>query len=223
MRYSEPSRPAMKDSTRARAAAWFIALSLAITGCSTFSSGDALSTVDTYFEEYNAGDHEAVTSLLTADAKVDFFGPMPLTEFAMITAFFTGMGTILTAPDCTATDEVSEESATVYCEFETIDGRTQVVDAPPVPSAFTAVITPKGIGQLVFEYGNPDFLHVGRPLASWIAQHHPEEVEATEVGEWSTVEEARESGEATARLAAEWATFLEENDCVYTELFCREK
>ncbi len=220
MRYAGP-RTTERSSNLARATGvTLLVASLLGAGCSSFTAEDALSVTDSYFDEYNAGNYEAVVALLTPAVDINFFGPITPAEFEELTAFFTGMGTTLTPPDCRVTEEVSGESGTVRCAFETIDGRTQAVGAPGVPSTFTAVVTPDGIEQLFFAYGSPDFLHVGRPLESWIAEHRPDAVEATQFGEWTTVEEARETGEATARLANEWAAFLQENGCSYTDPVC---
>ena len=74
----------------------------------TFSSDDALSVTDAYFEEFNTGDVDAVLSLFSPDATIDsgFGGRYTRTEFEMITAYYTAQGTTLTPPECTVTDEV---------------------------------------------------------------------------------------------------------------------
>ena len=36
-------------------------------------------------------------------------------------------------------------------------------------------------------------------------------------GAWTTIEEATTNGVLTAEYSAEWATYLEDNDCAYDE------
>jgi hypothetical protein len=182
----------------------------------TFGTDDALSVADSYFEEYNAGNDEAVVALLTPDATVTWFS-RSRSEWEMITAFFVGQGTILSPPECTVTEEVLGASATVFCDFETHSGVMQAVGAPPVSTSFIAVVTPDGIDRLTFSHGQPDFLDTGLPFEQWIAENHPEAIEATALWDWATLEEARQTGVVTAQFAEEWATYLDENDCTFVD------
>ncbi len=51
----------------------------------------------------------------------------------------------------------------------------------------------------------------------WIAEKRPEAIEATAFGNWTTVEEARQTGELRAQFAQEWADYLQENNCGYVD------
>ena len=185
----------------------------------TFSSDDALSVTDAYFEEFNTGDVDAVLSLFSPDATIDsgFGGRYTRTEFEMITAYYTAQGTTLTPPECTVTDEVPGEAITVFCAYGTHDAPSQAVSAPPVHTKFTMVVTPDGIRQLAFTYGPLDFLHINNPFYRWIMRNRPEDAETTEYGNWTTVDEARQNAILRAQYAAEWATYLTENDCTYLD------
>ncbi len=47
--------------------------------------------------------------------------------------------------------------------------------------------------------------------------NHPEDLEAVGFGNWTTVEEAEQNGVLIAQYAAEWATYLNDNDCGYSD------
>ena len=182
-------------------------------------TADALAVVDTYFEEYNAGNDEAVLALLTPDATVSWFSRQR-TKWEMITAFSIAQGTILSPPECAVTDDLPgapAASATVTCEYETLTGVAQAVDAPLVSTSLRAVVTDDGIYRLSFVHGQPDFLHAGIPFERWIAENHPEAIEATALWGWATLEEARQTGVVTAQFAEEWAIYLEENNCTFVD------
>ena len=82
-----------------------------------------------------------------------------------------------------------------------------------------AIVTAEGINEIRFDYGQPDFNHVKGPFTVWMLGNHFEIAEAGGVGfgSWATVEEAKENGLLTAQYAAEWATYLIENDCTYLD------
>ena len=71
------------------------------------------------------------------------------------------------------------------------------------------------IREWIWDFGSPDFNAVGVPFHIWMSENHPEGLGG--FGNWTTVEEAEQNGVRTARYAAEWATFLEENGCRYRD------
>jgi hypothetical protein len=179
-----------------------------------------LSVTDAFFEAYNAGDVEAVDALFTPDVTIDWFGDVSRTDFEMITAFYAGQGTTLTPPDCNVIEEVPGESATVSCNFESLDSLIQAVSAPPIPTKFDMVVTPDGVSQLVYTYGSLDFSS-GRgrdPFRRWEEQNHPEA--ETTFGDWLTIDEARQLGQLAAQHTEEWAAYLEANGCTYLDETC---
>lgn len=109
---------------------------------------------------------------------------------------------------------VTVSTKTVSCEFEILTAATQAVDALPTSTTITAVVTPEGISRLAFSFEPPDTLHVGGRFNQWIAENHPE---AIGFGDWTTVEEARQTGELRAQLAQEWAAYLEANNRSYVD------
>jgi hypothetical protein len=100
----------------------------------------------------------------------------------------------------------------------THDAPSQAVDGPPVPTDVTIKVTADGISDLRFSYSDPDFFEVGNPMNVWMAANHPDvvEAEAIDFGSWTTIEEATTNGLLTAEYSAEWASYLEENDCAST-------
>ena len=153
--------------------------------------------------------------MFAPDVSIYWFGYESRTEWEKITAFRVGEETILTPPECEVTGPA--ESATVSCVFESLDALIQAVDAPPVPTRFTAVVTTDGIVSLRFRYSGPDFLNAAEPFNAWIAKYHPDAVEATEFGGWATVDAAKQAGRLQAQFAQEWAVFLDENGCGFED------
>ena len=183
---------------------------------------NALSSLDDWFDAYNGGNDEAALELFAPGVIISntFTGPQTLDEWTMLLAWNTAQGTVWTPQDCSVTEVEPGVSATVICLAGNRDALTQAVDAPPVEVRVFAVVTAEGINELRFNYvGNINFNHVGRPMDAWMAANHPDIVEAwiTAFGSWTSVEEARENGLLTAQYAAEWATYLTENDCTYLD------
>jgi hypothetical protein len=80
----------------------------------------------------------------------------------------------------------------------------------------TMTIGPNGITRLGYIYGQPDFNHVGIPFERWMQANHAEDdVGSLDWGE--SIEEAEVSGLLLAQYAAEWAAYLEANDCTYLD------
>ena len=188
------------------------------TNVPAFSSDDALAVTDTYFEAYNAGDVEAVLALFEPDATFsDNFGSQTRADWEQLLVWNAAQGTALSPPNCTVTAEVSGVAVTVSCPHNNLDALVQAVDSPPVPINLTLTVAPDGISDWVSIFGNPDFNTVGIPFDSWMTVNHPEDLEAVGFGNWTTVDEAEENGILTARYAAEWATYLNDNGCGYSD------
>ena len=182
-----------------------------------FGAAEELSVTEAYFEAFNSGDGAAAIDLLTSDARLSdsFIGLWTTEAWEMLTIWNTAQGTILASPNCAVVEEVEGESATISCQSATSDALVQAVGATPVPANVTTLVTPEGISSFRFDYGNPDFGDVGDPFDTWMAANHPEDVEAVGFGNWTTVQEARQNGTLTAEYAAEWAAYLDANNCNY--------
>jgi hypothetical protein len=189
------------------------------TNVPAFSSDDALSVTDAYFEAYNAGDVEAVLALFEPDATISntSFGSQTRAFWEELFVWNAAQGTVLSPPDCRVTAEVSGVAVTVFCPYNHFDALVQAVDGPPVPINLTLTVAPDGISDLVSIFGPADFGTVGEPFDIWMAVHHPEDLDSVGFGTWTTVDEAEESGILTARYAAEWATYLNDNGCDYSD------
>ncbi len=188
------------------------------TNVPAFSSDDALSVTDAYFEAYNAGDVEAVLALFEPDATFsDNFGSQTRADWEQLLVWNAAQGTALSPPNCTVAGEVSGVAVTVSCPHDNLDAQVQAVDGPPVPINLTLTVAPDGISDWVSIFGQPDFNTVGIPFDSWMTVNHPEDLEAVGFGNWTTVDEAEENGILSARYAAEWGTFLNDNGCGYSD------
>ena len=178
------------------------------------SPEQALSIAYAYFGAYNAGDPEAVMALFTPDAN---FSGDSRTEWEQLLVWNAAQGTILNAPDCSVSGENSGDSVRVSCPHSNLDVLVQAVDGPPVPIRMTLVVTADGIREWIWDFGSPDFNAVGIPFASWMSKNHPEDLASLGFANWTTVEEAEQNGLLTAEFAAEWAAYLEANDCTYLD------
>ena len=78
-------------------------------------------------------------------------------------------------------------------------------------------MTPDGISNWIFHFGQPDFNTVGRPFDRWLTEHHPEVFDSIGFGNWNSIEEAEQNGLLTAQYAAEWAAYLDTNNCTYLD------
>lgn len=201
---------------------------------------DPEAVVGAYFEAFNAGDADAVLSLMSTDATVaSGFGSGPVDfveeadggEWEKSLAWATAQGTVLTAPSCTVADDQPADGMTFSCDYETLDAPTQAVDALPIPTTTSFTITSLRISdiQQTFNPSNTgvDFLHVGRPFHGWLAANHPDltclavsERSAScdnWAGSFTSVEKATEQGQLVPQYAQEWAAYLEENGCTYLD------
>lgn len=183
----------------------------------TFGPDEALAVAHAYAEAYNAGDTEGVLALFVADATFsDNFGAQSRSDWEHLLAWNAGQGTVLDAFDCTVTDE-DGNAITVSCSLENRDALTQAVGAPAVPVTQILTITPDGIVDWEFTFGQPDFNTVWDPFRDWMSSNHAENVDSVGFGNWSSVEEAEQNGRLTAQYADVWKSYLEANGCTYSD------
>lgn len=147
------------------------------------------------------------------------FGSQDRTDWEQLLAWNTAQSTALSPRDCRVDDEVPGVSVKLYCPHDNLDALVQAVDGPPVPIGLTLVVAPDGIRRWTSIFGDPDFNVVGRPFTAWMTANHLDIAEAGTVGfgNWTTTEEAEQNGTLTAQYAAEWAAYLQANDCAYDD------
>jgi hypothetical protein len=178
---------------------------------------EALAVSDAYFAAYEAGDVDAMMALLTPDARItDGLGPSTHEARTRLLAYKVAEGTVFTARECSVVSELATD-VTLQCKYGHHDYTAQVVDGPVVPHTLTMVVTDAGVTRLADIFGDPNFNVVGNPFTVWMAVHHPDAVSEVEFGNWSSAEEAREVGVLAAQYADEWAKYLEENGCLFSD------
>ena len=182
-----------------------------------FGPDSALDVSDAYIEAFNTGDADAVLVLLTSDVALsekytgmgDGFGVMDRGFFEQHLAWSTAQGTTFTSPECAVTEEGTGAAVTVSCRFGWLYAAERAVDAPPVPTTLTVIVTPEGISQIAFEY--PPVFGVER-FDNWLFANHSDDLEGVEFGDWNSVAEAEQGGKLRAQYVDEWAASLEAND-----------
>jgi len=186
-------------------------------GAAPVTVDEALDVSDAYIEAFNTGDAKAVLVLLTSDVALSekYTGMSPSFE-AMDRGFFeqqlawnTAQGTIFTSPECAVTEQGPAASVTVTCQFGWLYAAGQAVDAPPVPTTLTMIVTPEGISQMAFEYP-PDFGVDSFDI--WLVANHSADSEGVEYGDWNSVAEAEAGGKLLGQYVDEWAASLEANN-----------
>ena len=65
-----------------------------------------------------------------------------------------------------------------------------------------------------------DGYDVNDAFNSWMLANHPEDAAAADCCSGDTVEEARSNGELRRQYAEEWAAYLTESGCTYTDVGC---
>lgn len=185
-----------------------------------FGADDALAVADAYFAAYNDGDVDGVKALFGPDAEFSTtLGSLDRVDWEQLLVWNAAQGTVVIPRNCRVDGVDSGVSVTLLCPHSNLDALVQAVDGPPVAIGLTLVVTPTGIQKWASIFTDPDFNVVGRPFEVWMVANHPNIAEAGTVGftDWATVEEAEQNGILTAQYAAEWATYLNENDCIYSD------
>ena len=179
---------------------------------------EAVAVADAWYDALNAGDIDAMMALFAPDPALstNFSGTFTLVEERLNSTWDAAQGTKLESDPCVSVGESPERHQHVRCFGASHDALVQAVDATPVPVIVDMTIGPDGIVALRSSFGSPGFNHVGDPFDRWMAVHHPD-VGGLEFGSYETVDEAEAAGALLARYAAEWATYLEANDCTYLD------
>jgi ketosteroid isomerase-like protein len=181
---------------------------------------EALAVSDAYIDAFNSGDADAVLAMFTDDVALsekytgmsDSFEAIDRAIFEQHLAWSTAQGTTFTSPECAVTEDGAGAAVTVSCELGWLDAAEKAVDAPPVPTVLTMVVTPDGISQLASEYV-PEFGLDS--FERWVGVNHRDNSAFVGFGGWDSVAEAEQSGILLAQYVAEWVAFLEANDCTY--------
>lgn len=193
--------------------------------------------VDQYFDSFNAGDANAVLSLLAPDAilterfgSVGDFDQFERADWEQEVAAFIAQETVLTPHACTEANDQPAGDAIFVCEYGLRDAPAQAVGAPAIPVITRFAVTPAGrISEMQVNYNEGetatdpgvDFVHVGRPFAKWMQANHPEfaGLATTDQPVQSCCESMSptEKGELVLQFAREWAAYLEANGCSYLD------
>lgn len=192
------------------------------TGVPAFSSDDALSVTDAYFEAYNAGDVEAVRGLFALDATVA--GSADLEEFLrdweLISAWDWAQGVVSILGECVA-DQTDGAPITVRCEYTDHQYIAQAVGAPPVPWTMTISFDEDGkISTFRENLGQPDYNTVNTPFNAWMRANHPEDAGKVGCCGGDTVEESEAFGTLRSEYADKWVAYLDANGCTYQDQGC---
>ncbi len=183
----------------------------------TVTPAEAIAVANAWYVARDAGDVDAVMALFAPDAMVGntWFGYGPLEDEHVLITWNAAQGTTITTVGCTA-DDALELTQQVRCDGAIYPALVQAVGAPPVPANVIMTIGPDGITNLLYAYGQPDFNHVGDPFEVWMQANHAE-VDVESLGWGESIEEAEVAGVLLAQYAAEWAAYLEANDCTYLD------
>lgn len=202
-----------------------------------FDSAAALSTADDYFTAYNAGDADGMFALFADDAvfREAFDGFIRPTfdpdrkygqtssraDWELTRTWHLAQGSKVGEQQCEVHQETLDVEVIVVCDFTTMDAAVLALGSEPIPSRTAMTIGPDGIRQLVEEFGWPDFSTTGIPFSNWLEATQPDEYELARLPDaGDTRQNMVVRGEARARLAVQWAAYLEENGCGYTQATC---
>lgn len=189
------------------------------TGESTLTPGEGLNVANAFYVAFNEGAPEDVMALFAPDATFSdsFSGSVSSEDEKMLFVWNAAQGTKLTSQGCRVEQSGPAPVLVVVCKGETHDAISQAVGAPAVPTDISMVVTPAGITQFRFNYGQPDFNVTGIPFEAWMNNHNPHDAQAAAFGNWTTVDEARAFGLVLAQYAREWAEYLKQNRCSYRD------
>jgi hypothetical protein len=183
------------------------------------TEADALAVVNNFFVAHNVGEGEELMTLFAPGAtfRSNYEGDTSYEDQEMLFAWDAAQGTIITSQGCAAETAAQETITSVTCSGAKHDSLSRALSAPPVPFTIKIEVTPEGISHLEYRYGSPDFDATGAPFLVWMRVHNPDDVSKMVFRSWETFEEASEYGELSARYAAEWATYLDENNCTFKD------
>ncbi len=188
---------------------------------------DALRIVNEYFDAFDEGEFDTMTSLLspadsTRFARVctgacTYFDTWSFDYYQRYYAYKIAQGTLLEGRDCTLVDQ-SAGDVTVACNYLEQEYVAGLVGAPGSPTTATVTVAPDGIAFIEFAYEGGAPAHaVGTQFKSWMSRLHPTEWGLVGQSGWTSIVDAQERGELTARYGDEWAAYLDTNGCSYVD------
>jgi hypothetical protein len=201
------------------------------------ASEGPMATVDQYFDAFNAGDADAVVSLLTPDAalserfgSVGDFDQFERMDWEEELVRSIAEESLLADHECTEADGGPAGVTMFRCDYGFRDALTQAVDAPSIPVITRFAVTADGkISDVQVNYNEAetlaepgtDFLHVGRPFGRWMLANHPEfaglAITDAPVQDCCESMSPTERGASVLQYAREWAAYLESNGCSYLD------
>jgi hypothetical protein len=186
------------------------------TDLSSIDSSTALATANNFITLANAGDIESVMALFAPDATfTDIAGSGPGTyrrdDFTMMLEWHAAQATQIIDVACSIAG-TSGGAASVSCEAGAQEAITRAAGRDPVPITLQMTIGSDGIREWIRVIGQPDFIMCCQDFIGWVNANHPEDRATIDFGNWTSVAEARASGQLIARLAEEWAVTLEPAD-----------
>ena len=213
-------RRAYRSPIRFGIAAGVLVAVLVVAGCgdddsgdgAAFTEDDALEIVETYYTAAEAGDADAITALFV-DPIGDAFD-----ENLRFQMWHAGQEAVRVDRVCTAIGAESV-SVVVTCEFGDHQYLERVVGAPATQKRETFTVSDGGIEEFDETWLN-DGYDGGHAFDPWMLANHPEDAAAAGCCSGDTVEEARSNGELRRQYAEEWAAYLTESGCTYTDVGC---
>jgi hypothetical protein len=135
----------------------------------------------------------------------------------MLFVWNAAQGTKLTSEGCTVAQDGPAPLLDVQCNGDNRNAISQATGARAVPTEISLVVTPEGITQLRYVYRSPYHNATQVRFMAWMNVHNPQDAEAADFGNWTTIEEAEANGLIFARYAREWAEYLKQNRCTYRD------
>lgn len=179
------------------------------------SDADALAAADAWFEAFGAGDLDAMVALLAPDAQPE--GDRE--QWMRVQTFKHAEGALPVDVSCEVQGR-EEVEVKVRCEYGDHEYLARAVGEGPVPNVVTMRIGAQGITRLARGFGPPDYNHVDSPFQLWMDEVHPDEINL-ECCDFDSVEHAHQVGLANRQYADEWAAFLDESGCSFSNYTCQ--
>jgi hypothetical protein len=178
---------------------------------------EAETVTENFFDALNSLDPDAAMALLSADVVIsdDLVGEVSSVEYSNILTWNAAQGTTYAPQVCRYLEGIQPLTVLAVCETSVVNAENQALGRGGIPVTVAITIGAGGIEELSGDYGAPTFSYLGDPFERWVAANHPGD-EANLV--WGdTQEEALVNGLMLAEYAAEWAEFLDANDCEFNE------
>ncbi len=178
---------------------------------------EAETVAGAYFDALNSFDPDAAMALTAANVvmSADLLAEVSRGELFRIITWNAAQGTTYAPQVCRYLEGIQPLTVLVVCETSEVNAENQALGRDGVPGTVAITIGAGGIEKMSWDYGGPTFSYVSAPFTRWIAANHPGD-EANRL--WGdTQEEALANGLMVAEYAAEWAAFLDANDCEFNE------